>query len=73
MNSGRINFRDRKPIDKTPAEYAPMKVSFKTKVELSDLIKKENKKNKALGYIIAGWLTVMVLIYLFAELMLKFG
>lgn len=73
MNSGRINFRDRKPIDKTPAEYAPMKVSFKTKVELSDLHKKDTRKYKMLGWVIVVYIAVMALIYGFAVLMLKFS
>lgn len=58
-NSGQYNFR--KPIDKTPAEYAPIKVSYKKKVNLSDLPIKEEKKYSLLLAVLCAYGLVLLL------------
>lgn len=58
-NKGQYNFR--KPIDKTPAEYAPIKVSYKKKVNLSDLPIKEEKKYSLLLAVLCAYGLVLVL------------
>lgn len=58
-NKGSYKFK--KPVDKTPAEYAPMKVTMRKKLELSDLTKKNDNKNYWLLYgIVVAYIGTMI-------------
>lgn len=62
MDNGYINFKHRKPIDKTPAEYAPIKITSRKKVNLSDLpIKEDDKKYSWLMIGFAFWFLIVTI------------
>lgn len=77
MNSGRINFRDRKPIDKTPADENLIDTSFEKNREAFDELNDKDTVGEA--YLLGVLILVLVsfgfigLCYWLFEMMKPYG